>query len=215
MLYYGCARAGGRRARLAPLAMQQCGVQLSVSVLDSGSTEASAMGKLTQRLFTPDKPDVVVGPARSAVALPTATILGVEAVDTLQISYWASSPLLSNKALYPRFMRTYPTDQATTVATCDFWKTTMGYTNAAVIYENDAYGEGFKESLVEACLQLGVNVVSFPFTVSDVATIEAQVERLAGSQLRIIMVVAVDDRGVSAIVDAAVAEGSKLGPGVP
>ena len=44
--------------------------------------------------------------------------------------------------------------------------TTMGYTNAAIIYENDAYGEGFKESLVDACLQLGVNVVSFPFTMS-------------------------------------------------
>ena len=209
------ARSSRYVPQFASETMRQCGVQLSVSVMDSGSTEAYAMGRLTQRLFTPDKPDIVVGPGRSAVALPTATILGVEAVDTLQISYWASSPLLSNKALYPRFMRTYPTDQATTVALCDFWKTTMGYTNAAIIYENDAYGEGFKESLVDACLQLGVNVVSFPFTMSDTATIEVQVERLADPQLRIILVVAVDDRGVSAIVDAAVAEGSKLGPGVP
>ena len=198
--------------QFASEAMQQCGVQLSVSVLDSGSTEAHAMGKLTQRLFTPGKPDLVVGPARSAVVQPTATILGMEAVDTLQISYWASSPLLSNTALYPRFMRTYPTDQATTESLCDFWSATMGYTSAAILYENDAYGEGFKESLVAACLELGVNVVSFPFTLSDMATIDAQVERLGKSQLRVIIIVAADDRGVSAIADAAVAEGSKLGP---
>ena len=106
--------------------MRSCGVQLSVSVMDSGSTKAFAMGELTQRLFTPSKPDLFIGPARSDVARATATILGIEAIDTLQISYWAASPLLSDKALYPRFMRTYPTDKATTAALCDFWKTTMG-----------------------------------------------------------------------------------------
>ena len=103
-----------------------CGIQLSVSVMDTGSNKASSMSGLTQRLFTPSKPDVVVGPAISDVAQATATILGIESIDTAQVSYWAASPKLSNKALYPRFMRTYPTDQATTAALCDFWKTTMG-----------------------------------------------------------------------------------------
>ena len=120
------ARRGSYVPQFASAAMRSCGVQLSVSVMDTGSTKAFAMGELTQRLFTPRKPDLVVGPAISAVSQPTATILGIEAVDTLQVSFWAASPLLSNKALYPRFMRTYPTDQATTAALCDFWKTSMG-----------------------------------------------------------------------------------------
>ena len=106
--------------------ISSCGVQLSVSVMDTGSTKAFTMGGLTQQLFTPSKPDIIVGPARSEVAQATATILGIESIDTVQISYWAASPLLSNKALYPRFMRTYPTDRATTAALCDFWRTTMG-----------------------------------------------------------------------------------------
>ena len=83
------ARAGTYVPQFASEAMQSCGVQLSVSVLDTGSTKAFAMGELTQRLFTTSKPDLVVGPAKSSVAQPTATILGIEAVDTLQISYWA------------------------------------------------------------------------------------------------------------------------------
>ena len=92
---------------------------------------------------------------------------------------------------------------------------TRRYTNAATVYENDAYGEGFKETLIAACLSLGVNVVPFPFSISDNSTIETQIKRLADSQRRIIVVVAVDNRGVSAIVNAALARGNLLGPGVP
>ena len=99
---YDCARGGGSDA------------------------DPDAMGALTERLLTPWSPDLVIGPARSEVAQQSATILGTEAIDTLQVSYWASSPKLSDKSLYPRFMRTYPTDQATAFALCDFWKTTMG-----------------------------------------------------------------------------------------
>ena len=84
---------------------------------------------------------------------------------------------------------------------------TRRYTNAATVYENDAYGEGFKETLIAACLSLGVNVVPFPFSISDNSTIETQIKRLADSQRRIIVVVAVDNRGVSAIVNAALARG--------
>ena len=94
--------------------------------MDTGSTKAFTMGELTQRLFTPMKPDIVVGPALSDVAQATGTLLGIEAIDTVQISYWAASSLLSNKALYPRLMRTYPTDLATTTALCNFWRTIMG-----------------------------------------------------------------------------------------
>ena len=120
------ARSGSYVPQFASEAMQACDVQLSVSVIDSGSISTVTMGALTTRLFTPAAPDVVVGPARSEVAQQAATLLGTDAIDTLQISYWASSPKLSDTSMYPRFMRTYPTDEATAVALCDFWKTTMG-----------------------------------------------------------------------------------------
>ena len=120
------ARVGTYVPQFASEAMQACDVQLSVSSIDSGSSATVTMGALTERLFTPSSPDLVIGPARSEVAQQAATLLGTEAIDTLQMSYWASSPKLSDKSLYPRFMRTYPTDEATAAALCDFWKSSMG-----------------------------------------------------------------------------------------
>ena len=89
------------------------------------------------------------------------------------------------------------------------------FTNAAAIYVNDAFGEGYKESLVAACLQMGVNVQAFPYIAGDVATIERQVQRLADSSLRVVIVIAIGHDEVAHIVDAALAEGTTLGPGVP
>ena len=89
-------RDGRYVPQFASEAMQSCSVQLAVSVTDTGLTKAFAMGELTQRLFTPQKPDLVVGPALSDVAQPTATILGIEAVDTPQVPRWHVSPLLAN-----------------------------------------------------------------------------------------------------------------------
>ena len=54
------------------------------------------------------------------------------------------------------------------------------FTNAAAIYVNDAFGEGYKESLVAACLQME-SIQAFPYIAGDVATIERQVQRLADS----------------------------------
>ena len=89
------------------------------------------------------------------------------------------------------------------------------FSNAAAIYLNDAFGEGFKESLVEACLQQDVNVQAFPYLSGDQATIESQVERLASTSLRVVVVVALGHSDVAAIVDAALSEGTTLGAGVP
>ena len=80
---------------------------------------------------------------------------------------------------------------------------------------NDAFGEGYKESLVAACLQMGVNVQAFPYIAGDVATIERQIQRLADSSLRVVVVIAIGHDEVAHIVDAALAEGTTLGPGVP
>ena len=127
------ARIGSYVPQFASETMQACDVQLSVSVVDSGSTATVTMGALTERLFTPSSPDLVVGPARSEVAQQAATLLGTEAIDTLLMSYWASSPRLSDQSLYPRFMRTYPTDEATAAALCEFWKSSMGCVKPAPI----------------------------------------------------------------------------------
>jgi signal transduction histidine kinase len=62
---------------------------------------------------------------------------------------------------------------------------------------------------------MGVNVQAFPYIPGDVATIESQIQRLAGSSLRVVVVIALGYTEVADIVDAALAEGTTLGPGVP
>ena len=56
---------------------------------------------------------------------------------------------------------------------------------------------------------------AFPYIPGDVATIESQIQRLAGSSLRVVVVIALGYTEVADIVDAALAEGTTLGPGVP
>jgi len=58
-------------------------------------------------------------------------------------------------------------------------------------------------------------VQAFPYIPGDVATIESQIQRLAGSSLRVVVVIALGYTEVADIVDAALAEGTTLGPGVP
>ena len=62
---------------------------------------------------------------------------------------------------------------------------------------------------------MGVNVQAFPYIAGDVATIESQIQRLADSSLRVVVVIALGHTEVADIVDAALAEGTTLGPGVP
>ena len=56
---------------------------------------------------------------------------------------------------------------------------------------------------------------TFPYLRGDVATIESQIQRLADSSIRIVVVIALDHSEVADIVAAALAEGTTLGPGVP
>ena len=56
----------------------------------------------------------IVGAARSAVSTPVAQLGAVDRMP--QLSYWSSSPRLSDKAVYPYFGRTYPSDALAGIA---------------------------------------------------------------------------------------------------
>ena len=94
-----------------------CDIQLTVQVIDTGSTAPTAMGRLTDSLCTDaNRTNVVVGPAGSTVSEATATLLGN--LDITQVAYWPTSPSLSSEAAFPRFMRTSPSDESTASKVC-------------------------------------------------------------------------------------------------
>ena len=136
----------------------------------------------------------VLGPTFSSVAKPTALMASAEQVPML--SYYASSPELSNNVVYPFFTRTYPSDDtAAFLLTRGLYDNDVSILNAkdwnhvAVVYRDDAFGQGYvtrmkrefeawanensngrKQSLPPAFTEDDVHayhtLLSFPFTES-------------------------------------------------
>ena len=114
-----------------------CDKYVNATVLDSGSMGSPSVQAILSQLSgdSTTQPDLIIGPARSAAAMPSATLAGV--ADIPQITYWATSARLDDLVDYPRFMRALPTDDAVAYAVCQFWAS-FGYTRTAIIHSNDA-----------------------------------------------------------------------------
>ena len=122
-------RVGTFAPRLASDAMHACDKQISVSVLDSGSTGPASLAQFAGALYSSVPPDVLVGAARSTSSKSVAQLAGVK--DIPQISYWSTSAELDQTSSYPRFMRTIPSDTAVASALCSFWDEQMGFKHGA------------------------------------------------------------------------------------
>jgi len=107
-------------------------------------------------------------------------------------------------------MRTVPSDVMTAPAVCAFWSA-MGTSNAAVLYQNDQYGRSLMEHVVSACFDLGLAIQTFGYEIAGTAfnakSIEAAVEKLAGSGLRYVFVAVTYAPSLAVIVDSALAQG--------
>ncbi|XP_039261394.2 metabotropic glutamate receptor 4-like [Styela clava] len=85
----------------------------------------------------------VVGSASSAVSIQVANLLQVFQIP--QVSYWSTSPDLSNKARYKYFFRTVPSDTNQAKAMIAVAKQ-LGWNYISVVYEDDFYGvRGYTE----------------------------------------------------------------------
>ena len=119
---------------------------------DNGTSgnSAAAVDSLMDYFFSlrDQKPSglvsAVLGPTFSSVAKPTALMAGAEQVPML--SYYASSPELSNNVTYPFFTRTYPSDgTAARLLTRVMYDGSVfrGWNHVAVMYRDDAFGQGY------------------------------------------------------------------------
>ncbi|XP_030319277.1 taste receptor type 1 member 1 [Calypte anna] len=86
----------------------------------------------------------VIGPDCSDVALTTAAVLSVFLVPV--ISYEASSEVLSQKRLYPSFLRTIPSDGQQVKAIFQLMKN-FGWNWVALLGSNNAYGRDGLDAL--------------------------------------------------------------------
>ncbi len=127
--------------------------------------------------------DFVFGPGTSAETSVMAVVAGVQEIPI--IGYFSTSPSLADKNAYPTLTRADPADDSIAIAQAEFFKQ-YNYTTVALLFVNDAFGVGFKDSLFAECTKRGVLLHFIGFTVDDESSIESSLKALAQLKLNII-----------------------------
>ena len=152
----------------------------------------------------------LVGSARSATS---TTVARLAAVDKLpQVSYWSSSPGLSDKDDFPFFARTYPSDLATAQGLrglVDHY----GWQRVGIVNVDDEYGTALaREVEGELKAELPASVVvraSFPYedeTPVAASAYESALRTLSDAQVSVVIAIVFNNQ-LAPLVDAADALG--------
>ena len=198
-------REGAFAPLLAGEEMAQCDKQISYSLLDSGSTGPTSVLASTSTMYSWPVPNVIIGPARSTSSQASATVLGV--ADIPQISYWATSTDLDDTRLYPRFMRTIPTDLAPATSICKLWAVDLGLRQAAILFTSDSFGTAYRDGALAACDAFGVNVFDFEFEAASPTSMAHAVAQLAETRVEVVLCISIGAQDTAVIV----AEALELG----
>ena len=106
-----------------------------------------------------------------------ATVGGIDQLPT--VSYWSSSPAMANKANYPYFGRTFPSDTTRAPRVIETMNL-FNLTNFAIVQTDDAWANAMVKLLRESAEAVGsgvslVNSYSFDFGVAS--SVRAAVRR--------------------------------------
>lgn len=116
------------------------GVNLTYNVQDDLNTAAG--GTTAAQNLLSWGADVVIGSSGSSVSAAMASEL--TSTKVVQVSYASSSPALSDRTLYPYFMRVCASDADQGIAIAKLVKA-FNWTQGAVIHTSDSYGTGLIE----------------------------------------------------------------------
>lgn len=113
------------------------GVKLVPIVKDDDNSAAG--GTAAAQALIAEGVHIVIGSSGSSVSAAMAAELGPQKIP--QISYASSSPSLSDRSLYPYFMRVAASDADQGKAVADLVQA-FGWTKGATIHTSDSYGTG-------------------------------------------------------------------------
>jgi branched-chain amino acid transport system substrate-binding protein len=133
------------------------GRRLDLRVLDDSASEDVAL-RVAQTLRDDPAVVAVIGHLTSGPTLAAAPVYGGGARPVALISPSASSPALSG--ISPYFFRVCPSDLAFGSRLARYAVRTLGARRVAVIYMNDDYGRGVRETFRAELARLGGRVVS-------------------------------------------------------
>lgn len=124
-------------------------------IVDPSPLWAAAVSQTVQ--WNEEGVDVIVGAHWSSISGPVALVAAVS--QTLVISYWATAPSLSDKAVYRYFARTIPHDDFTTNALVNTIGS-MGWKALALLYPDNIFGQGFAQGVAKYASDTGVTVLA-------------------------------------------------------
>lgn len=159
------------------------GTNITAFAVDDANTATG--GTAAAGTCLSDNANIVIGSSGSTVSAAIATALNPS--KTVQISYASSSPTLSNRTLYPWFMRVAASDVWQAQAVVDLVNS-FGWTKGAVISTSDSYGTGLTGEFKKDWSGTVVDTQTFATSATDVS---AQVASLTD---------AVDNKGAQFIL---------------
>mmetsp|Transcript_2489 Transcript_2489/g.5714 ORF Transcript_2489/g.5714 Transcript_2489/m.5714 type:complete len:923 (+) Transcript_2489:466-3234(+) len=155
-----------------------------VEVRDTVGSAAPAIEEFLQSELQEDGGiDVIVGPALSAVAVPLSTLAGVRGVPI--ISYSATSRDLSPDNLFARVL---PSDAETTQVLCQLFSD-VDIQNVALIFVDDDYGTAYRDSLIKACDDIGIEVYATSFQQDSESSVTFAMDFVTSRKLNIVVTV--------------------------
>ena len=127
----------------------------------------------------------VIGAASSGPSTTAALCLKV--TETPQISYSATSPLLSDGMTYSYFLRTSPSDALEGFATADIMANLWGFTAVAVVHSTDTYGEYGAQAFLDAAqVTFSISILTTQPINNDQRDFSSQYRALLAVDARII-----------------------------
>ena len=192
-----------RNGSVVPALGGLSGTHFRAVVRDTGSVPLS--GIISYREAVEQGAHAIVGAARSAVTMPIATL---SAIDKLpMMSYWSSSPELSEVGHYSHFSRTYPSDAAiasTMVSVLEYY----GWANVAIVSVIDPWAAGYVEVVSRTAAESAtVTIVQAPvFASGDTYGIRNAVERVSMTGANVFIIVLFDD-DLEVLINEAYARG--------
>ncbi|XP_046562139.1 gamma-aminobutyric acid type B receptor subunit 1-like [Haliotis rubra] len=157
------------------------GYNLNLTWSNSNCSAGRGIRAMTDNLYNGPTRIVIVGGACSTVS--QATSQASYLWNLVQVSYGSSSPALSNKARFPKFMRLASADTAVTSMRIRMFKQ-LGWSRVATIYQNYELFTLVNDNLLEEFSMENLTVVTSEVFKNSPVT---QVQRLKDKDARIIV----------------------------
>ncbi len=125
-----------------------------------------------------------VGAASSSVSKAIAAVAEQNKIP--QISYSSTNPDLSNKTVYPYFLRVVPSDAVQGVAIANIIKD-LGFTQIATLATSDDYGEGGISVVEDTAKDLGIEILSSQRFDKGAPDVKTQLQAIKDSGAHVIV----------------------------